>query len=128
MMRRKRRITAVFLSVMMVVLTACGNASGDVQETIAPVEEETEKIEDEAVVEDKAETEAEKVEPEEEEGTEEVDTEETEEKVLIPYFIENELEFDNELSVETRAVRTNVNDETDMEVADAVWTLKSITI
>lgn len=128
MMRRKRRITAVFLSVMMVVLTACGNGSGDVQESMAPVEEETEKIEEETVVEDKAEVETEEVEPEEEEGTEEVDTEETEEKVLIPYFIENELEFDNELSVETQAVRTNINDETDMEVADAVWTLKSITI
>ena len=119
-------MTAVFLSVMMVVLTACGNGSGNVQEAMAPVEEETEKIEEEAVVEDKAE--AEEVEPEEEEEAEEVDTEETEEKVLIPYFIENELEFDNELSIETQAVRTNINDETDMEVADAVWTLKSITI
>lgn len=128
MMKKRGKVAAVFLSVMMVVLTACGNGSGDVQETITPVEEDAEKIEDEAVVEDKAEVETEEVEPEEEEEAEEVDTEETEEKVLIPYFTENELEFDNELSVETQAVRTNINDETDMEVADAVWTLKSITI
>lgn len=126
MMKKRKKIAAVFLSVMM-ALTACGNGGSDVQEAMASVEEETEKIEDEAVVEDKAKVEAEKVEPEEKKA-EEVDTEEIEEKVLISYYIENELEFHNELSVETQAVRTNVNDENDMEVADAVWTLENITI
>lgn len=121
MMRRKRRMTAVFLSVMMVVLTACGNASGDVQETIAPVEEETEKIEDEAVVEDKAEVETGEVEPEETEPEEA-------EPELIPYAEENGLEFCDDMVLAIKGIRREINNEDDKEEMDAEWTIKSIEI
>lgn len=121
MMKTKRKITAVFLSVMMVVLTACGNGGSDVQEAMAPVEEETEKIEDEAVVEDKAEVETEEVEPEETEP-EEVEPE------LIPYAEENGLEFCDDMVLAIKGIRRETNNEDDKEEMDAEWTIKSIEI
>lgn len=121
MMKKKSKIAAVFLSAIMMVLTACGNASGDVQETIAPVEEETEKIEDEAVVEDKAEVETGEVEPEETEPEEA-------EPELIPYAEENGLEFCDDMVLAIKGIRREINNEDDKEEMDAEWTIKSIEI
>ena len=106
------------------LFSACGNANepAEVMATTTTSDIEVEsQTEEPAVIEES--------EGKEEEEPEEVKIEEMEEELpVVSYFEVNELEFDNELSVETQAVRTNVNDETDMEVADAVWTLKSITI
>lgn len=121
MMKKKSKIAAVFLSAIMMVLTACGNASGDVQETIAPVEEETKKIEDEAVVEDKAEVETGEVEPEETEPEEA-------EPELIPYAEENGLEFCDDMVLAIKGIRREINNEDDKEKMDAEWTIKSIEI
>lgn len=123
MRNRKLRMMAIVISLTM-LFSACGNANepAEVMATTTTSDIEVEsQTEEPAVIEES--------EGEEEEEPEEVKTEEMEEELpVVSYFEVNELEFDNELSVETKAVRTNVNDETDMEVADAVWTLKSITI
>lgn len=123
MRNRKLRMMAIVISLTM-LFSGCGNANepAEVMATTTTSDIEVEsQTEEPAVIEES--------EGKEEEEPEEVKTEEMEEELpVVSYFEVNELEFDNELSVETKAVRTNVNDETDMEVADAVWTLKSITI
>ncbi len=123
MRNRKLKMMAVGISLTM-LFSGCGNANepAEVMATTTTSEIEVEsQTEEPAVIEES--------EGKEEEEPEEVKTEEMEEELpAVSYFEVNELEFDNELSVETQAVRTNVNDETDMEVTDAVWTLKSITI
>ena len=123
-MRKNRgKMAAVFLSVMMVVLTACGNGSRDVQETVAPVENEIEESENEIVVEEEGEKEPEKEDPEETE-IEEPEVEE----ILIPYAEENELEFCEDLTIPVKAVRIDINDKSVYEEVDAECVITDVTI
>lgn len=135
MMKKRGKMAAVFLSAIMVALTACGNTNQkDAITTMAPIndtKEQTEEIEENTrakaskAISDAARLGVEAAMKTLKEKAEEKAEEEAE---TVSYAEANELVFNDELSVETKAVRTNVNDETDMEVADAVWTLKSITI
>ena len=122
MRKKKRKVAAVFLSVMLMVLTACGNGSSDVQETAAPVENEVEENEDEAAVEEEGE-ESEKEDPEETE-IEEPEVEE----ILIPYAEENELEFCEDLTIPVKAVRVDINDRSVYEEVDAECVIKDVSI
>lgn len=117
---KKLKILVIGISLIM-NLSACGNANGpaEVIDTSSEIEVET-QTEESAVIE----------ESESKEEPKEVKTEQIEEVELpaVPYFEENELEFCNNLSVETQAVVTNINDDTDMMVMPATWTLNSISI
>lgn len=120
-MRYKKLKTLVIGISLIMNLSACGNANGpaEVVATSSEIEVET-QTEESAVIE----------ESERKEEPKEAETEQIEEVELpaVPYFEENELEFCNNLSVETQAVVTNINDETDMKVMPATWTLKNISI
>lgn len=123
-MRKNRgKMAAVFLSVIMVVLTACGNGSSDVQETVAPVVDEAEESENEVVVEEEGEKEPEKEDPEETE-IEEPEVEE----ILIPYAEENELEFCEDLTVAVDAVRIEVVERSTYEKMEAMLTITDVSI
>ncbi len=118
---KKLKTIAIGISLSM-LLSACGNV------------ETTEVVADTEGIKVEAETETEEpatIEKEGEEGQEEkAEPEETEEEEppVVSYAEENGLEFCKDFIISTQAVRTNINDESDMEVADAEWTLKSISI
>lgn len=120
--KKQMQILSLCISMVMLILSACGKAEEPIE-----VMADAAEIEVEAEIEETTDIEEEG----EEEGKEEEDApEEIEEEplVVVPYFEENELEFCKDLVISTQAVRTNINDESDMEVADAEWTLKSISI
>ena len=110
-MKKKRRTAAVFLSVVIMALTACGNSSSDIQETVAPVENEIEETEEEAAVE-----ESEKEEIEEAEAP------------IIPYADANELEFCEDLTVAVKGVRIDINEPSVYEEVDAECVITDISI
>lgn len=119
MRKKKRKVAAVFLSVMLMVLTACGNGSSDVQETVAPVENEVEESGEEIALEEELGGE----EPEKEE------IEETEEEApIIPYADANELEFCEDLTVAVKGVRTDINDDSVYEEIDAECVITDVSI
>lgn len=121
-MRYKKLKTIAIGISLSILLSACGN----VETTEVMADTEGIKVEAETETEEPA-----TIEKEGEEGQEEkAEPEETEEEEppVVPYAEENGLEFCKDFIISTQAVRTNINDETDMEVADAVWTLESISI
>ena len=128
--KKQMQILALCISMIMLFLSACGNAEEPVEVMADAAEVEVEakpEIEEPTAIEEKGEEEGK--EEEEEEEAEAEKTEEIEEPLaMVPYYEENNLEFCNDLIISTQAVRTNINDESDMEVADAEWTLKSISI
>lgn len=129
--KKQMQILAVCMSMVMLLLSACGNAEEPIEVMADAAEVEVEakpEIEEPTAIEEKGEEEGKEEEGKEEE-TEAEEIEEIEEPLaMVPYYEENKLEFCTDLTISTQAVRTNINDESDMEVADAEWTLKSISI
>lgn len=126
--KKQMQILALCISMVMLILSACGNAEGpiEVMADAAEVEVEAEpEIEEPTTIEEKGEEEG-KEEEAETEKTEEIEEEPL--LAMVPYYEEKKLEFCNDFVISTQAVRTNINDESDMEVADAEWTLESISI
>lgn len=126
--KKQMQILALCISMVMLILSACGNAEEpiEVMADAAEVEVEAEpEIEEPTTIEEKGEEEG-KEEEAETEKTEEIEEEPL--LAMVPYYEEKKLEFCNDFVISTQAVRTNINDESDMEVADAEWTLESISI
>lgn len=125
--KKQMQILSLCISMVMLILSACGKTEEPVEVMADEAEVEVEaepEIEEHTAIEEKGEEEGKEEEAEAEE-TEEI---EEEPLAMVPYFEENKLEFCKDLVISTQAVRTNINDESDMEVADAEWTLKSISI
>ena len=97
------------------VLTACGNSSSDIQETVAPVDNEIEETEEEAAVEEEVE-ESEKEEIEEAEAP------------IIPYVEANELEFCEDLTAAVKGVRIDINEPSVYEEVDAECVITDVSI
>ncbi len=122
--KKQMQILSLCISMVMLILSACGKTEEpiEVMADAAEVEVETE-IEELTAIEEEGEEEG------KEEETEAEEIKEIEEPLaMVPYYEENKLEFCSDFVISTQAVRTNINDETDMEVADAEWTLESISI
>lgn len=125
-MKNKRfKAMAIGMSLAMLLLSACGKTEEQIEVMADATEVEAEpEIEEPTAIEEKGEEEG----KEEETEAEEIKEIEEEPLAMVPYYEENNLEFCKDLVISTKAVRTNINDESDMEVADAEWTLKSISI
>ncbi|MCM1219377.1 MAG: hypothetical protein NC548_33275 [Lachnospiraceae bacterium] len=117
----------VMMAMVLVSAVGCGNNSEEaLSEMVSPATSVAQAAESAAETADVTETM-----PETEENTPDAAEEETGEVEvveLIPYAEENGLEFCEELTVPTQGVRTNINDDTDKELADAEWTIKNISI
>lgn len=124
--KKQMQILSLCISMVMLILSACGKTEEPVEVMADEAEVEVEaepEIEDPTAIEEKGEEEG-KEEEAEAEKTEEIE----EPLAMVPYYEENNLEFCKDLVISTQAVRTNINDESDMEVTDAEWTLESISI
>ena len=114
-MKKKKSTAAVFLLVIIMALTACGNSGSDIQETAAPVDNEIEETEEEVAVE-------EEVEESEKEGIEEA------EAPIIPYVEANELDFCEDLTAAVKGVRIDINEPSVYEEVDAECVITDVSI
>lgn len=122
---KKIKAMAIGMSLTMLLLSACGANTEEIAEVMADTADVEIEAESEMEVPDTVEDVGEEEGKEEETEPEEI---EEEPLAMVPYFEENELEFCKNMVVETKAVVTNINDESDMMEMDALWELKNITI
>lgn len=128
MKRRKRKvqILSIIMSMIIMLLSACGNTEeiAEVMADTADVEIEAEsEMEVPDTVEDLGEEEGkeEEIEPEEE-------IEEEEPLAVVPYIEENELEFCKDLTIPVDAVRIEVVERATYEKMEAVLTITDVSI
>lgn len=125
--KKQMQILALCISMVMLILSACGKTEEpvEVMADTAEVEVEAEpEIEEPTVIEEKGEEEG------KEEETEAEETEEIEEEPLamVPYYEEKKLEFCKDTSLTIQGTRADINNEDDIEQVDAEWIIKSIDI
>lgn len=126
MERRKRKvqILSIIMSMIIMLLSACGNAEEPAEEVVA--DNDTPVVENEVEEPETVEV------PGEEEGKEEEpEPEEIEEEplaVCVPYVEENELEFCEDLTVAVEGVRIEVVERSTYEKMEAVLTITDVSI
>lgn len=123
--KKQMQILSLCISMVMLILSACGKAEEPVEVMAdeAEIEVEAEPEIEEPTIEEKGEEEG------KEEETEAEETEEIEEPLaMVPYYEEKKLEFCKDTSLTIQGTRADINNEDDIEQVDAEWIIKSIDI